>query len=71
VRLGGTPVMGGDIGATSMRFTPATVAAIRALSNAPPARAIPAGLPTELLREVLVVYGDLASRTAAFSGVTE
>lgn len=58
-----------DIGATSMRFTPATLAAIGDLDNAPVARAIPAGLPTELLREVLVVYGDLASRAGAFGGV--
>jgi hypothetical protein len=58
-----------DIGATSMRFTPATLAAIRDLDNAPVARAVPAGLPTDLLREVLVVYGDLASRTGAFGGV--
>jgi hypothetical protein len=58
-----------DIGATSMRFTPAALAAVRALSNAPVARAIPAGLPDELLRETLAVYGDLASRTAALGGV--
>ena len=58
-----------DIGATSMRFTPATLAAVRALSNTPAARAIPAGLPGELLRETLVVYGDLASRTAALGGI--
>jgi hypothetical protein len=62
-------LVNGDIGATSMRFTPATLAAIRDLDNAPAARAIPAGLPAELLREVLVVYGDLASRTGAFGGV--
>lgn len=62
-------LVNGDIGATSMRFTPATLAAIRGLGNAPATRAIPAGLPTELLREVLVVYGDLASRTGAFGGV--
>ena len=58
-----------DIGTTSMRFTPATLAAVGALGNATAAAAIPAGLPVELLREVLVVYGDLSSRTAAFAGV--
>jgi hypothetical protein len=58
-----------DIGAASMRFTPATLAAVRALVNAPVAHAIPAGLPDELLRETLAVYGDLASRTAAVGGV--
>jgi hypothetical protein len=62
-------LVNGDIGATSMRFTPATLAAIRQLDNAPTAHAIPAGLPTELLGAVLAVYGDLSSRTAAFSGV--
>jgi hypothetical protein len=58
-----------DIGATSMRFTPATLAAARALSNVVAARAIPAGLPTGLLRDALVVYGDLSSRVGAFGGV--
>jgi len=58
-----------NIGTTSMRFTPATLAAVRALANAPVARAIPAGLPDDLLRETLVVYGDLASRTAALEAV--
>lgn len=62
-------MVNGDIGATSMRFTPATLAALRALTNEPAARAIPAGLPGPLLRAVLVVYGDLASRTAAFGGI--
>jgi hypothetical protein len=52
-----------------MRFTPATIAAVRGIELAPVASALPAGLPTEMLREVLAVYGDLASRTYAFSGV--
>jgi hypothetical protein len=62
-------LVNGDIGATSMQFTPATLAAVRALDNASVARTVPAGLPAGLLRGVLVVYGDLASRTAAFGGV--
>lgn len=62
-------LVNGDIGATSMRFTPATLAAVRALSTEPAARALPAGLPPVLLRAALVVYGDLASRAAAFGGV--
>jgi len=62
-------LVNGDIGATSMRYAPATLAAVRALSVIPAGRAIPAGLPTGLLRDVLVVYGDLDSRTAAFGGV--
>jgi hypothetical protein len=52
-----------------MRFTPAAIAAVRGIELAPVASALPAGLPTEMLREVLVVYGDLASRTDAFNGV--
>jgi hypothetical protein len=59
----------GDIGATSMRFAPATIAAVRGIELAPVTSALPAGLPAEMLREVLVVYGDLASRTDALNGV--
>lgn len=62
-------LVNGDIGTSSMRFTPAPLTAIRDLDYAPAAGAVPAGLPTELLREVLVVYGDLASRSGAFGGV--
>jgi hypothetical protein len=62
-------LVNGDIGTTSMRFTPTTLAAVHALGTTQAARAIPAGLPAELLRTVLVVYGDLSSRTAAFGGV--
>jgi len=58
-----------DITATSMRFTPATIAAVRGIELAPVASALPAGLPTGMLRNVLVVYGDLTSRTGAFNGV--
>ncbi len=52
-----------------MRFTPATIAAVRGIKLAPVASALPAGLPTGMLRGVLVVYGDLASRNGAFNGV--
>lgn len=52
-----------------MRFAPATIAAVRGIELAPVASALPAGLPTGMLRKVLVVYGDLASRTDAFNGV--
>jgi hypothetical protein len=62
-------LINGDIGATSMRFTPATIAAVRGIELAPVASALPAGLPAGMLREVLVVYGDLASRRGAFGGV--
>jgi hypothetical protein len=52
-----------------MRFTPATIAAVRGIELAPAAAALPPGLPDGMLREVLVVYGDLASRTDALNGV--
>jgi hypothetical protein len=62
-------LINGDIGARSIRFTPATIAAVRGIDLAPAAAALPAGLPAEMLREVLVAYGDLASRRGAFGGV--
>lgn len=58
-----------DIGAASMRFTPATMAAVRGLDYTAPGAAIPAGLPAGLLEDVMVVCGDLASRDGAFNGV--
>jgi hypothetical protein len=62
-------LVNGDIGATSMRFTPATIAAVNDIKLAPVAAELPAGLPTGMLRDVLVVYGDLASRNGGFNGV--
>lgn len=62
-------VINSGIGATSMRFTPAAIAAVRHIELAPAAAALPAGLPAAMLRAVLVVYGDLASRTGALNGV--
>ncbi len=58
------------IGPSSMSFTPAALAAVKALDAAPVARTIPAGLPTELLRRVLLVYSDLESRTASLSSIS-
>jgi hypothetical protein len=58
------------IGTTSMTFSPAALAAVNALDAAPAARTIPAGLPTELLRRVLLVYSDLESRTASLSSIS-
>ena len=52
-----------------MRFTAATIAAVRGIELAPAASALPTGLPAGMLRGVLVVYGDLASRTDALNGV--
>jgi hypothetical protein len=62
-------LINGDITATLMRFTPAAIAAVRGIDLVPVAAALPSGLPAEMLREVLVVYGDLASRTDALNGV--
>lgn len=62
-------LVNGDIRATSILFRPATLAAVRGIQLAPVAAALPAGLPAGMLRAVLVVYGDLASRSGAFNGV--
>jgi hypothetical protein len=58
------------IGTTSMNFPPATLAAVKALSTKEVAQAIPAGLPTELLRQTLLVYSDLESRTVSLARVS-
>ena len=52
-----------------MQFSRATLDAIRAVDITSPARAIPAGMPQDLLRDVMTVYGDLASRSASLSGI--
>ncbi len=57
------------IGTTSMSFSPAALAAVKALDTAPVARAIPAGLPAGLLRRVVLVYSDLESRTASLMSI--
>jgi hypothetical protein len=62
-------LVNGDIKATSMRFAPATIAAVDGIQLTPVASALPAGLPTGMLRDVLLVYGDLASRSGGFNGV--
>jgi len=57
------------IGSTTMSFPPATRAALDQLDTTAAARAIPGGMPAELLRRVLLVYSDLESRTCAFNGI--
>jgi len=57
------------IGSTTMSFPPATLAALNELDTTAAARAIPGGMPAELLRRVLLVYSDLESRTCAFNGI--
>jgi hypothetical protein len=59
-----------DLGArSSVRFREATVAAARAAKPTAAARAIPGGLPPRLLGAVLLVYSDLADRSAALNQV--
>jgi len=59
----------GDITGDELRVDPATADAVRALGSAvaASAAAIPAGLEPDLLRAVLLVQSDLASRSAAMS----
>ena len=55
-------LINGGVGATGISVRPATLAAVRGLTPAPVARAIPAGLPRPMLRSALLVYSDLESR---------
>jgi hypothetical protein len=59
----------GEIGPDTIRFSSSTVAAVEALDLSPVARAIPAGSGPGLLRLMVLVYSDLASRTWAFARV--
>ncbi len=58
------------VGKTSMSFPPITRAVVSALSTKEAARTIPAGLPAELLRQTLLVYGGLESRMTSLRGVS-
>lgn len=55
------------IGAKTIHLSPSTVAAVKALDLTAVEHAIPAGLPSELQRQVMLVYSDLVSRTWAFN----
>jgi hypothetical protein len=57
------------VGAKSLNFSPEALAAVKALDMSPVARAIPAGLPPELLRRTLLVHSDLVSRHLALDRV--
>jgi len=63
-------LVNGGIGSDQIRRSQATIDALHAL-NPGEAAAVPAGLPTGLLRHVLVVQSDLASRTDAVDGILE
>jgi hypothetical protein len=55
---------------TSMTFPSATLAAVSALSANEVARTIPPGLSAGLLRQTLLVYSGLESRTTSLRAVT-
>jgi hypothetical protein len=57
------------VGAKSLNFSSEALAAVKALDVSPATRAIPAGLPPELLRRTLLVYSDLVSRHLALDRV--
>jgi hypothetical protein len=62
-------LINGGIGMTSVQFNQATVDAVAAADPAPSAAAIPAGMTPDLLRAVILVQSDLASRWYAFDPV--
>lgn len=57
----------GAITPEAIRLDPATVAAVVAADSKQAARAIPAGLPPDLLQRVITVQSDLISRRAAMA----
>ncbi len=57
------------MGKSTLNFSPQALAAVKALDTTAAARAIPAGLPPELLRQVLLVYSDLVSRHLALDRI--
>ena len=63
-------LINGGIHGNTMNFDQATVDALAAIEPATLAAKIPAGLPPELERRVLLVQSELVSRRAAFNNVT-
>jgi hypothetical protein len=59
------------VGKKTLNFSPEALAAVKALDTSAVARAIPAGLPPELLRRTLLVYSDLVSRHLALDRIWE
>lgn len=64
-------LVNGGIGAQALNITPAMRAAVAAVDMGGVARQITAGMSSELLRRVLLVYSDLESRYRAFRRVSE
>ncbi len=59
------------VGKKSLDFSPEALTAVKALDMSLVARAIPVGLPPELLRRTLLVYSDLEARTVALARIYE
>lgn len=60
-----TPLINASIHTDEVGVDARTAAAVKAIDYATVAAAIPAGMPRELMRQVLTVYSDLVSRTMA------
>lgn len=63
-----TPLINASIGTDAVVVDERTAAAVKAIDTDAVAAAIAAGMPAELMRQVLTVYSDLVSRTLAVSG---
>jgi hypothetical protein len=60
-----------EIGPTSVQFGRATLDAVKASAPDRTARALPAGMDADLLTATMIVYRELAARSAAFDPVVE
>jgi len=56
-----------EIGPTSVHFSRATLDAVKASAPDRTARALPAGMDADLLRTAMIVYSELATRSAALN----
>jgi hypothetical protein len=71
-RIGATArAVNREIGPTSVHFSRATLDTFKASAPDRTARAMPAGMDADMLRSTLIVYRELAARSAAFNPVLE
>lgn len=63
-----TPLINASIQTDAVVVDERTATAVKAIDISAVASTIPAGMPAELMRQVLTVYSDLVSRTLAMSG---
>jgi hypothetical protein len=63
-----TPLINASIQTDAVMVDERTATAVTAIDFSAVASAIPAGMPADLMRQVLTVYSDLVSRTLAVSG---